>query len=84
MNSHGLTKENLLAALPQALQRDPSVSALAEGIAEVLAGRPAEIDRHSLAGSVKSLFRGKCRWPAEPLYSFFSHRHLFSSFLKHL
>ena len=45
MNSHGLTKENLLAALPQALQRDPSVSALAEGIAEVLAGRPAEIDR---------------------------------------
>lgn len=45
MNSHGITKENLLAALPQALQRDPSVSALAEGIAEVLAGRPAEIDR---------------------------------------
>ena len=45
MNSHGITKENLLAALPQALQRDPSVSALAEGIAEVLAERPAEIDR---------------------------------------
>lgn len=42
---HGLTKENLVATLPVALQKDPSVVALSEAIAELLARRPAEIDR---------------------------------------
>ena len=42
---HGLTKENLVATLPVALQKDPSVVALAEAIAELLARRPEEIDR---------------------------------------
>lgn len=42
---HGLTKENLVATLPAALQKDPSVVALAEAIAELLARRPEEIDR---------------------------------------
>lgn len=42
---HGLTKENLVATLPVALQKDPSVVALAEAFAELLAWRPEEIDR---------------------------------------
>lgn len=45
MNSHGLTKENLLAAFPQVLRTDRSVLALAEALAEVLAARREEIDR---------------------------------------
>lgn len=43
--AHGLTKENLVATLPVALQKDPSVVALAETFAELLAWRPEEIDR---------------------------------------
>ena len=42
---HGLTKENLVATLPVALQKDPSVVALAEAFAGLLARRPEEIDR---------------------------------------
>lgn len=46
MNSkYGPTKERLVAALPIALQRDPSVVALAEAVAEALAMCPIEIDR---------------------------------------
>lgn len=45
MNSHGLTKENLVATLPVALQKDPSAVALAKAMAELLAQRPEEIDR---------------------------------------
>lgn len=45
MSEHGLTKENLLAALPMALREDSSVAALAEAAAEELAKRPEEIDR---------------------------------------
>lgn len=46
MNSkYGPTKERLIAALPVALQRDPSVVALARAAAEALAMRPTEIDR---------------------------------------
>jgi len=43
-NSHGLTRGNILATLPVALQQDPSMVALADSIADVLANRPAEID----------------------------------------
>lgn len=43
--NHALTRENLVAALPPALQKDPSAVALAESMADQLAQRPAEIDR---------------------------------------
>lgn len=43
--AHALTRENLVAALPPALQKDPSAVALAESMADQLARRPAEIDR---------------------------------------
>lgn len=45
MNSHGLTRENLVATLPPALQKDPSAVALAEDMADLLAQRPEEIER---------------------------------------
>lgn len=45
MNNHGLTKENLLAALPPPLQKDESMVALASSIADLLARRTEEIDR---------------------------------------
>ena len=45
MSSHGLTRENILATLPAALQNDESVVALAKAFADVLSQRPAEIDR---------------------------------------
>lgn len=45
MNSHGLTRENLVATLPPALQKDPSAVALAEAMADQLAGRPKEIEQ---------------------------------------
>ena len=44
MNSaHGLTAKNILRALPEVLQNDKSMEALAASIAAVLAARPAEI-----------------------------------------
>lgn len=45
MNDHGLTRENLVASLPPALQKDPSAVALAEAMADVLSRRVGEIDR---------------------------------------
>ena len=45
MNSHGLIRENLVATLPAALQKDPSVVALAEAMADLLAQRPEEIEQ---------------------------------------
>lgn len=45
MNSHGLTRENLVATLPPALQKDPSAVALAEAMADLLAQRPEEIEQ---------------------------------------
>lgn len=52
---HGLTKENLVATLPVALQKDPSVVALAEAIAELLARRPEEIDRLRIYPAIDQL-----------------------------
>lgn len=43
--AHALTRENLVAALPPALQKDPSAVALAEAMADQLSRRPLEIDR---------------------------------------
>ena len=45
MNDHGITKENLMETLPPALRTDPSVTALAEALATVLAERVGELDR---------------------------------------
>lgn len=45
MNRHGLTRENLVATLPIALQKDPSAVALAEAIADLLSQRPKEIEQ---------------------------------------
>lgn len=45
MNSHGLIRENLMATLPVALQKDPSVVALAETVADRLARRLEEIEQ---------------------------------------
>lgn len=45
MNSHGLTRENLVATLPPALQKDPSAVALAEAMADLLARHPEEIEQ---------------------------------------
>ena len=55
MNKHGLTKENLVATLPPALRTDPSVVALAEALGEVLAVRPAEIDRLRIYPAIDTL-----------------------------
>ena len=43
--AHGLTRENMMAALPKALREDPSMVALADAIAGVLDARREEIDR---------------------------------------
>lgn len=45
MNSHGITKENLMLTFPLALRKDQSVVALGTATAEALAQRPEEIDR---------------------------------------
>ena len=55
MNKHGLTKENLVATLPPALRTDPSVVALAEALGEVLAVRPAEIERLRIYPAIDTL-----------------------------
>lgn len=55
MNSHGLTKENLIVTLPMALQKDESVLALADAIADVLSQRPAEIDRLRIYPAIDQL-----------------------------
>lgn len=43
--SSGLAADNLLLTLPEVLRRDERMQALAQGIADVLAARPAEIER---------------------------------------
>lgn len=55
MNRHGLTAENILASFPLALQGDQSVAALAEAIAETLAGRTEEIGRLSIYPRIDQL-----------------------------
>ncbi len=55
MNEHGITKENLLAALPQVLQTDASTAALAQAAAGVLAERRSETDRLLLYPAIDTL-----------------------------
>lgn len=55
MNSHGLTKQNLVTTFPAALQKDPSSVALAEVSAELLSQRPGEISQIALYSMIDSL-----------------------------
>lgn len=55
MSDHGLTAENLLSAFPAVLQMDMSIAALAQGTAQLLARRPAEIGRLSLYQQIDTL-----------------------------
>lgn len=55
MNSHGLTRENLVATLPPALQKDPSAVALAEAMADLLARRPEEIEQLRIYPAIDTL-----------------------------
>lgn len=45
MNSHGITKENLLLSFPTALRDNAVIAALGDVTAEALSQRPDEIDR---------------------------------------
>lgn len=51
----GITKENLLFLLPSALLQDPSIMALADAGADVLAARLAEIDRARIISNIDGL-----------------------------
>lgn len=55
MNSHGLTKENLLWSFPLALNGDSSVAALADVTAGSLVARRPEIDRLSIYPRIDEL-----------------------------
>ena len=45
MSSHGLTLENLMAALPPALQKDPKAEALAQAMARLLVPHRQDVER---------------------------------------
>ncbi len=53
--NNGLTVENLLFTLPEVLRRDEQMQALAAGVAEVLAQRPAEVERLLIYPRIDSL-----------------------------
>lgn len=53
--NNGITKENLLFAVPIALREDESTKALAEAAAEVLAARTEEIDRLRIIPNIDGL-----------------------------
>ena len=55
MSDYGLTKENLMTALPLALRGDPAVTALAETIAETLSRRWSEVDRVRIFANIDQL-----------------------------
>ena len=56
MNSvHALTAENLLRALPEVLRNDESMQDLAASVAQVLAGRPDEIQRLAIYPRIDEL-----------------------------
>ena len=55
MNSHGLTKENLLLNFPVALREDESAQALADVTARLLAGRTKEIERLTIYPAIELL-----------------------------
>ena len=54
-NTHGITKENLLASLPAVLANDENMAALASAVAEVLSARVDEIGRVSIYAQIDKL-----------------------------
>ena len=54
MSSHGITAQNLLRTLPDALREDENMLALASSIANKLAARPAEINSLSIYAQIDS------------------------------
>jgi len=55
MNEHGLTRKNMVEALPLALKSDASVVALAEAMADLLSQRPKEIDELAIYPRIDEL-----------------------------
>ncbi len=55
MNDHGITAENLLASLPEALKQDPKMQALASSIADVLSKRMDEIQSIEIYARIDEL-----------------------------
>lgn len=55
MSNRGITTENLLLLLPEALTQDPHIRALAEAYAKAMEGRLAEIDRMRTVANLNGL-----------------------------
>lgn len=55
MSNHSLSAQNLLATLPQVLQNDPDMAALASSIADILAKRKEEIRRVAIYSRIDDL-----------------------------
>ncbi len=55
MSNHGITAENLLASLPDALKQDPNMYALASSIADILAARLNEIQDIEIYARIDAL-----------------------------
>lgn len=55
MSSHGLTLENLMAALPPALQKDPKAEALAQAMARLLVPHRQDVERLRMYPAIDTL-----------------------------
>lgn len=55
MSNHSLSAQNLMATLPQVLQNDPDLAALASSIADILAKRKEEIRRVAIYSRIDDL-----------------------------
>ena len=55
MSSHSLSAQNLMATLPQVLQNDPGLAALASSIADILEKRKEEIQRVAIYSRIDEL-----------------------------
>lgn len=55
MSNHSLSGQNLMATLPQVLQDDPDLAALASSIADILAKRKEEIQRVAIYTQIDNL-----------------------------
>lgn len=55
MSNHSLSAQNLMASLPQVLQNDPDLAALASSIADILARRGEEIRRVAIYSRIDEL-----------------------------
>jgi phage tail P2-like protein len=60
MSDYGITKENLLSALPPVLAKDKSMSALADSIADKLVAQNSDIDAIRIYTALRSLPENLC------------------------